>query len=128
MLYQKLDESDISDALKLVSNVTDESLGQLQEDLEYYLEEEKKEEKKESEDTNPFSALFGMAGKKEKPKEKKEEKITSVKPDSYVEALVRKSAVENTERTCFDLFDIYKKAHDMASHPEPVYEDKSLGY
>jgi len=129
MLEQKLDESDLADALKLVSGTTEESLDELQEDINYFLKEEEEREKEEAEekkksgeDVNPFAALIGLTEKKEKSEEKKKEgedkeKITEIKPDNYVEKLVRKAAENSAISTCFTLFDIYKKAHGMASHP-----------
>ncbi len=117
MLYKKLDESDISEALKLVSGATEESLDKIKEDVEYFLKEEKKEEKPKS--TDPFSALFSIFRKQEA--EKKVEEIGNVKSDNYVEKIVRKIAEEEAKKICFNLFDIYKKAHGMASHPEPFW-------
>lgn len=127
MLDQKLDEGDIAESLKLVSNMTDEALKQIQEDLEYYLKQEDQEkkvsEKQKSNDVNPFAALFGMAEKKEKKEEKKQEsKVDKVGKDNYVEQLVRKIAEESSRSACFAIFDIYKKAHGMASHPEPDFD------
>jgi len=121
MLNQKLGDSDLNDALKLVSGTTEESLEQLQEDIRYFLkeEEERKAEEESGGDVNPFAALIGMA--REKPeakpaKAKEEEKIiTKIKKDSYVESMVRKVAEEAAKETCFTLFDVFKKAHGMAS-------------
>ena len=117
MLHQKLDESDLNDALNLVEGMTTESLGQLKEDIEYFLkneEERKKEEKKkgDSNDVNPFTSLFGLSGKSEKKDKKKIEKVA---PDNYIEKMVRAMAQTSANIICFTLFDIYKKGHDMAS-------------
>jgi len=130
MLNQKLDEGDIAESLKLVSNMTDEALTQIQEDLEYYLKQEDKEkkavEKQNTNDVNPFTALFGMAEKSGKKDEKKggkdNIKINKVEKDSYVEQLVRKIAEDSAVSSCFAIFDVYKKAHGMASHPEPDFD------
>ena len=134
MLTQKLDESDINDALKLVTGMTDESLKELQEDISYFLEEEEKrakleEETEKTEDVNPFAALIGLTEKTKKTKKEKEEekKIKEVKSDNYVESLVRKIAELDAKETCFKLFDVYKKAHGMASpgiEPEYGTEEK----
>ena len=124
MLDEKLDESDLKDSLTLVSGMTDESLRELQEDISYFLKEEKdreelkeKEKKSGGEDANPFSALFGIGGEKKKEENGKKDKITEIKADSYVEEMVRKIAEDNVKTICFTLFDVYKKAHGMASHP-----------
>ena len=59
-----------------------------------------------------------MADRKPKQKEgeKKEEKITKVRKDNYVEGMVRKVAENRAKDSAFSIFDIYKKAHDMASY------------
>jgi len=129
LLNEKLGESDIEDALKLIEGTTTESLDQLREDIEYFLktDEEKaleEKEKKKSEDVNPFAALFGFYGKK-KPKEDKEQskleklKQKGVKKDNYSESLIRELGEQNSAEDCFNVFDIYKKAHQMPSHPSP---------
>ena len=53
--------------LKLIEGATDESLNQLQEEINSFLnEKEEKEKEKEQKDTsNPFLALFGFYNTKE---------------------------------------------------------------
>jgi len=131
LLNEKLGESDIEDALKLIEGVTTESLGELREDIEYFLksEEEKQkemQEKKESDDINPFSALLGFGKPKTKTieKDKEKEKIKTltekgVKTDNYTESMIRKLGEAKVAENCFDIFDIYKKAHGMPSYPNP---------
>ncbi len=124
MLDQKLEQSDIAEALNLVSGATEESLGQLQEDIDFFLKEEEKEEKKKQEDVNPFAALLGLGRKKEakgegKKKEENEEEIEKIKSDTYTESMARQLAEQTAKELNFNLFDIYKKAHGMASHPNP---------
>ena len=116
LMDQKLKESDINDALKLIAGITDESLSQLKDDINYFLAEKKTSEKKAEEDNvNPFFALFGVGEKKEKTNEEKA--VITVKKDDYIESIVRKLAEEEAKDSCFNLFDIYKKAHGMASRP-----------
>jgi len=133
LLDEKLKESDIEDALKLVEGVTTESLEQLKEDIEYFLKSEEEretegEEKKDSEDVNPFSALFGLKKKAKKSKEgkkedKEKERIEKLKKgirkDNYSESLIRALGESIVAENCFDVYDIYKKAHGMQSHPTP---------
>lgn len=122
-LIEKLDDSDINEALKLASGMTDESLNQIREDLEEFLneKEEDEEKKKSSGDIDPFTALFKSEKKKED-KNKKDKKIRKIKPDNYTEKLVRILASKGAKRECFKLFDIYKKAHGMPSYPDPYDE------
>lgn len=128
LLEKRLAESDINDALKLVEQTTGESLEQLREDIEYFLKEENEEkEEKKTSDVNPFAALLGLYEKKEKSEKKEEEKqgkkkTRKIRKDNYVESVVRKLAEKNARETCFKIFDVYKKAHAMPSHPEPEFE------
>jgi len=119
-----LEDSDVGDVLKLVEGATTESLDQLKEEIDFFLEEESPKDKKaKSKDTsNPFSALVGKYNEKEpKKKEKKEsgekkEKVI-IKPDTFIEKTqIRALAAFNASETAFSLFDIYKKAHGMPSY------------
>lgn len=139
LLDERLGESDIADALKLIEGTTDESLKQLQEDLDEFLkgEQEKeaeKEELSEEQDVNPFSALFGAGKKKkeekkEKGEEKRKKSIERLKEqgvgkDNYAESVIRTLGEQNAQASCFKVFDVYKKAHGMESHPEPNWEER----
>ncbi len=128
LLHKKLDSSDIDDSLKLIQGMTDESLAQIKADLDEFLEDKHKEHKEEikSDDTNPFSALFSflIKPKKEKPKSADAEKQKleelekkGIRKDKYAEQYVRSIAESNAVNNCYNVFDIYKKAHGMASLP-----------
>jgi len=119
--FQKeLEKSDISDALRLVENVTTESLGQLQEDLERFLKAkdggESESAKAKSSDINPFSSLFSFAKKpkaEEKPKNEKEDE----KPlkESHAESVVRIYAEKQVKDATYKIYDLFKKSMGMAS-------------
>ncbi|MBR9701773.1 hypothetical protein GOV13_02530 [Candidatus Pacearchaeota archaeon] len=124
-----MDKQDMSDVLGLIEGATTEGLGQLQEEIDFFLEEgeneaeEKKKHQKKSSGQNPFSALFGRYEKStEKKKEDKKEgksenKDKPLKKDDWVERThVRPLAAETSKNKAFDLFNIYKKAHDMATY------------
>lgn len=129
LLEEKIGESDIENALKLIEGSTTESLEQLKKDIDYFLKsEEEKEaeekEKKKTDDINPFSALFGSG--KSKPKEKDVEKLKieqlkkqGVRKDNYTESMIRQLGEGAAAESCFNVFDVYKKAHGMQSHPNP---------
>jgi len=125
MFEQELKKSDMNEVMKYIEGSTTESIGELQKDIDYFLksDEEKEKEQKEKEkgaDTNPFSALFGIFKKsKEKEKEKEIKEIKEIKKDSYSEKLIRKLATDKASENCFTVYDIYKKAHGMASHDSP---------
>jgi hypothetical protein len=135
LFEKKLDESDLNESLKLIEGMTEESLGQLQDDIDEFLEEETDKEKREyedkkSRDVNPFAALLGLGTKKpavpakdKKDKGKKEKKIGSkkdIKSDNYAEATIRAFAAKEASGNCYAIYDIYKKGHGMASTPDKV--------
>jgi hypothetical protein len=121
-LDKEIDKSDLGDMLSLIEGATTESLGQLQEDIDYFLKEPSREEKgnETKDDSNPFTALIGGYNKKEKKEEKKtsaEKKEIIIPPDSWIEKEhIRKYTANSAKETCFSLFDVYKKAHGMPSY------------
>lgn len=119
LLEKELDESDFKGALGLVEEATTASIDELTEDIESFLKEEKQEEKKSKAGVNPFLALVGHYEKREQAPEKREKEILKVKKDSYEESVIRKYTEQIARKMCFDIFDIYKKAHGMPSHPSP---------
>ncbi|MEK6890708.1 MAG: hypothetical protein AABX03_01075 [Nanoarchaeota archaeon] len=127
-LYQELKKSDVNDVLKLIEGSTTESLDELKKDIDYFLNKDKldeeKEKKRKENDINPFSALFNFKifkTKEEKEKGKKEKQIDikSIKKDNYVESVIRELTKKSATETCFNIYDVYKKAHGMASHDNP---------
>ena len=120
-INEEIEKSDVEDVLGLVEGATSESLGQLQDEINSFLEEKNEEESAKTKDgSNPFLALIGHYEKKEaekKPSPEKTEKMAPIKPDDFIESEhIRPLAVKNAENTSFALFDIYKKAHGMASY------------
>ncbi|MEK6885473.1 MAG: hypothetical protein AABX17_00745 [Nanoarchaeota archaeon] len=130
-LTKRLEESDINQAMKLVEDATQTSLKEIQEDIDYFLkdEDERKKEEKEKdnkeenkEDINPFAAIISWDSIKDMFKfaqEKKEKRKTGaeIKPDNYAESVVRKHALAGAMKFAFTVYDVYKKAHGMASQP-----------
>ncbi len=113
-------KQDFQDALKLVELTTEESLKQLTEDLDHFLEEKKEGEEKAR---GFFEALFGK--KEEKKKEKREAKVlktTDLKRDTFEESVIRMFAEQQAAAICFKIYDVYKKSHGMASFAEPMWE------
>lgn len=133
LFEQELKKADIEDAFSLIEGATTESIDELKKDIDYFLKkpeereaDEKKEDekKKKSDDTNPFSAMFDLfknrkSDKKKKEDEKKEMTLKDIKKDAYVEGIMREIAKNTAEELCFNLYDVYKKAHQMASHDSP---------
>jgi hypothetical protein len=121
-LEQEMKKSDMGDVLRLIEGITDDSLKQIQGEINSFLEEGEPEEetkKPSSDETNPFLALIGYYNKpKETSKtEEKEEKEIIVKKDTWLEATqLRDFTGKDSEELAFNLFDIYKKAHGMPSY------------
>jgi hypothetical protein len=121
-LDKELDKSDLDDVLKLINGTTDDSLNQLQDEINFFLEDKKIDEEKEKkmEGSNPFLALFGFYDRGEKKKEapkNTEGKEKPIKKEDWIEKThLRPLAEDIAKATAMTLFDIYKKAHGMASY------------
>jgi hypothetical protein len=123
-LDQELAKSDMGDVLKLIEGTTEESLEQLQEEIDFFLDEkdetQQEKEKQAQSGSNPFMALLGKYDKEEKPKEKKSDSKTKdiiVKTDNFIEGKhVRPLAAVEAAQSGFTIFDVYKKAHGMPSY------------
>jgi hypothetical protein len=129
-LEKELDKSELEDVLNLIEGTTTESLSKLQEEINFFLkeeEEEKKKKEKPKDTSNPFLAMIGYydrKGEKEKKKDKgksKEDKDKDddrpIKKDNWVERThMRPLGAQAAIDTVFDLFDIFKKAHQMPSY------------
>jgi len=110
--------------------MTEESLQQLKLDLDEFLGDKEKEP--ETLDINPFTIFLGGSQKKKKEidKEKEKEKLKvlkekGVKPDSYYEAYVRSLAESSAMNSLYNIYDVYKKAHGMASLPYGMGETEA---
>jgi len=121
-LEKEFEKSDLQDVLKLIEGTTTESLEQLQKEIDFFLEDKSEPEKKKEkalDDSNPFKALIGGYDKPEKSetKPKTEEKDKPLIQDNWIEKThLRTLAIKNATEMCFALFDVYKKAHGMASY------------
>jgi len=116
---EELAKSDTNDVFSLIEGTTTESLGQLQADIDSFLNEKSAEEKisKPKDDSNPFLALIGKYEKPETKSEKEKPKEIIVKPDSWIEANhFRPFVADAAKSKVFDIFDIYKKSHGMVSY------------
>lgn len=128
LVKEELDKQNLEEGLDFFAGETEVSLEALKEDLDHFLKDEgekKNEEKKKKneDDTNPFTALFEVFSdlfkKSDKKKGKKEiKKPEDIEKDNFVEKEVRKLAEKSAKGFLYTTYDIYKKAHGMASSPE----------
>jgi hypothetical protein len=131
MVKKKMEDADLLDGMNMVEDNMRVAFGQLKDDIEKYctkteadlrLEElKKKKDGKKEMDTNPFSALwslftFDFGSSPSKPKDIKD--VKDIKKDSFVEESVRTAAADKANGTLYAIYDVYKKAHAMASSPE----------
>jgi len=124
LLKHKLDDTDLQDALKLVQGMTEDSLEQMQLDIDEFLKDQ--EETETSGGNNPFSALLVPAKKETKASEdKSEEEIKKektqkmekegIKSDTYAEKYIRNLAEADAMDNSFTIYDTFKKSMGMAS-------------
>ena len=128
---KKLEKNDLEKSMEFSGDVAGEALATMKEDLDYFLKskEERAVADKESgirnqesgsEDINPFTALFGLFGKskkKDKNKERVMPEVGDIKKDNFVEKTMRAGAIIGSAKALYSIYDIYKKAHRMASPP-----------
>ncbi len=120
---KQMDDSDLTDALNLIEGTTEGSLKQVQEEIDFFLEDKdtyEAEAKKPKDKSNPFAALLGFYDEKpkeSKPKKEKEKEII-INKDNWVEKnYIRKFAVAGAKEIMAKIFETYKKAHGMPSFP-----------
>lgn len=123
VIEDELKKDDFNSVMKLIEGATDNSLKEIQKDIDELLGDNK--EKKEvkpiltSEDTNPFKALF--SGFKFNKKEKKVWKLGDIiEPDNDYEKVMRSQTAISARETCFTIFDVFKKSKGMPSHADPT--------
>jgi hypothetical protein len=123
-LEEELKASDVEDVLQLIEGSTGESMERIQDEINFFLEEKDESQENENKDSsNPFVALIGGYERKEvkkegdKKEEKPEKKIWWPGKESFIEeTLLRPLAEEKAKEMTFKIFDVYKKAHGMASY------------
>lgn len=128
LMKKKMDEQDLEDGLDFLKENTEDSLAQLKEDIEHFLNDDKAEEKKEKkkqDDTNPFTALASIFTKAlKKSEEKKDGKkkeinaVSDMQKENWIEKEIRSVGEESAKSMTLTVYDIYKKSHGMASTPE----------
>ncbi len=114
VLKEQVAEDDFGDVYEIISGATESSLGELKDDLDEFLGEgaiSDTEKKKEDDfgDTNPFSALFEFAQRKEP----KKDLSKGISKDNFYEKVLRSQAILGARISCRKLYNDYKKAHGM---------------
>lgn len=124
-LKKELEKKEFEDIMKIFTDLTEESLNIMAEDLKKFLEE-KEEEKESKEKKLPeegiITDIFTMFKKnKEKKKEKKDKdkNILAMSKENYYEKYLRNIAEKEISELCFKVYDVFKKSKGMPSHPSP---------
>jgi len=132
LFEQELNKSDLHSALGLVQGMTDDSLSQLELDIEDFTKDGKDKKEKKS-DPNPFTSLFSWSKSEDKTKEleKKNQKMLiekGVKPDKYAEKYLRNLALSDANQSAFKIYDTFKKSLGLAAPPYKTGDpDESRG-
>ncbi len=132
VLKEELGRDDLNLVLKLIEGSTDESLKQIEKDIDAIIKEdeeeekkkkgEKTEEKKEVKKDDSITGIFNFKPfwdslkpkSKEAPKTKDPSKGILI--DNEYEKVIRSQAAIGARESCFTVFDVYKKSHGMPSH------------
>jgi len=142
LLFEKLRENDtIKSILQVSEVVSEETLAQLEKDIETYAGEgEKVKPKQKTLFEDLYKAITGKfvpqtrtqsekakkekAAKEKKEIEDKKKKLAEegIREDNYEESVVRKFAEINAAEFAFKAYDIFKKSQRMASFPSPFDE------
>jgi len=130
-----MEDDEVAKSLEFSGDVAGDALADLKEDLDYFLKSpaeresevgSRKLEEKKGDDINPFVALFGWGKSKVRSPKSEAEKIvlapSEIKKDNFVEKMMRAKGVETAAEWLYLVYDIYKKAHGMASAPSPEFD------
>ncbi|MBU3923781.1 MAG: hypothetical protein KJ592_02595 [Nanoarchaeota archaeon] len=126
------EKAGVDQGLEYSLDIAGEALSELKKDLDYFLMSKDEKAAAEAEelgvrnkevgnqDINPFAALFGLASRENrKSKIENREKVVlkaeEIAKDNYVEGMMREGAVAGVTDGIYSIYDIYKKAHGMAS-------------
>lgn len=116
---EKIKEGELAEDMRLIEDMTDASLKEMQEDLDYYLKGEEKpvEEKKKKKPKfdNPFSGLFDGFKEIAKPMERVFKPLKGSSSMEYADKQIIDAVKGKINGQCFALYDVYKKAHKMLS-------------
>lgn len=117
VLKEKIREDDVGDMFSLIEDATTNSLGEIKEDIDHYLNSnnKEKEEEEENDDSNPFSALFSFIKKGKK--EDKKDLSKGIPSDSTEEKVLRSQAILEARWKCRKLYLEYKKSMEMPALP-----------
>ena len=118
-----VEQDDLGDLFKATVGLTDESVAQLQRELEKLESVESmtgqgsKANSPADEDVNPFSALLSLLRWDDNDAAKGEAGQV-VRPDSEIEKVLRNQALFQARRSCRLLYDRFKKRLNMATEPD----------
>lgn len=126
-INKEIEKEDTAAGLSLLQDNTGVALDQLKDDLDHFLDDNKKDEKKKEDKKDdypdPFSALFSGIGELfnfnfGSSKKKEVNEVKDIEKDNFVEKEIRKMSGDGAKEFLYAVYDVYKKAHGMASSPE----------
>jgi len=137
-IKKTMEKEDMKETLSLEGDYAMEAIDELEKDFREFLDDDyvdkilKKDpskKKKQTDDINPFAALasiFTGGSSKEEKKEGDYDFDKKIKPDNWTERQARKRAADGAASVNYRVYDIYKKAHGMASSPTPFVNEGEI--
>jgi len=123
ILKKEVEKDDIGDVLTLIEGSTKESLDQLKDDIDSFINERDNKDKivsKDSnnvDDTNPFSSLFSIfksSGKKESSNYNEDDMMNKeIMKDTDLEKVIRSQAILKARAECQKFYGLFKKNFGM---------------
>lgn len=115
---KELEKDDIGDLLSFIEGATEESLGEIKQDIDNFLDEDNKSKKEEtkkdtSQDINPFTALFDFFKFKKSDSSSDKKDSNKLQKDSDEEKVIRSQAILDAKWNTRKLYDSFKKSLDM---------------
>lgn len=115
-LEEAVEKDDFGDIYGAITGATDNSLAQVQADIDEFVgvddskEKKKEEAKKKEKDSNPITSLFSFSSPS---KENEKSKVKLIKPDDQFEKAVRNQAVIKARDECRKFYDAFKGLYNM---------------
>jgi ribosome-associated translation inhibitor RaiA len=107
LVKELVDKDSFGDLMSMIQGSTTESLAQIKDDLDEFLDTDKKEKKEESDDVNPFSSLFSFF----KTSKSKYGEVPG--QDSDQELVLRNQAILRARKECDKMYGNFKGTLNM---------------
>ncbi|HOW67437.1 MAG TPA: hypothetical protein P5186_27200 [Candidatus Paceibacterota bacterium] len=125
VLKELIEKDELGDLWRTLFGGIDDTIDQLQKDIEELTEEIPKGEpvvagkaETKTEDVNPFAALWSFFFPRSASSEFDPDTAHMIRPDSSVEKVLRNQAILRARQECREIYTLFKQAHGMATMPD----------